>query len=769
MIFSKIGVRQFSLFAIGVIMFSCQSTKYVPEGSFLLNRIEIENPTKDISTQELKSYIRQKENLRILGFWKFHLGLYNLSGKDSTKGFNKWLRKIGEEPIIYDDYLAQLSTSQLNTFLQNKGYFRSVVKDSAIRTSPKKVKVSYQITLSNRYYINKVGYLIEDDSLRAIIESDTARSLLKSGRPFDSNVHDQERERITDRLQNNGYYAFSKEYIYFVADSSIGNYHVNDSLILKKALDNDTLGVNFETVHSRFKYRKVYYYVDSDVQKVMDAEKAVKYDTLEYAKCYFLFQHKIEVHPTVIYNSSHIIPGDVYNAGNVEKTQLLLSSLPSFKYVNISFREVADSSNGLFRYLDAYIQMVPASKQAFTVEVEGTNSSGNFGVAGNIKFQNRNLLRGAEVFNLGLRSSIEREFIRNTKDKFNTFEIGTDAGLEFPKFLVPYQIESFRKRYNPKTTIDVAYNYQRRPDYTRTIASIRFGYNWKPTRFVTHYLFPTDLNLVRLPYINPDFWDDIDSTFLKYSYEDHFILNSAYSLVFNNQLRPNQKEFTYGRFNFELGGNILNAIVPLWQDYNAETGYEIFGIRFAQYVKSDIDLRYHQAINNVSSIAYRFFTGVGYPYGNLKVLPFEKRYFTGGANGIRAWPVRGLGPGTYSDPTTTYYNQTADIKLEMNAEYRFKLFWILEGAMYFDAGNIWCIRPEGSVDGGMFKWNTFYKQIALGSGAGIRFDFDYFLIRIDSGIKVIDPTITDGGKWVLVNESLKWKNIAFNFAVGYPF
>lgn len=732
-----------------------------------MNRIEIKNTTKDLSKQEVKSFVRQKENIRILGFWRFHLGLYNLSGRDTSKWVNRVFRKLGEEPVVFDEDASKISVNQLNVLLQNKGYLRGYVKDAIIQVAPKKVKVRYDIFPSERYKINHVQYKVEDDSLKELIESDSLKTLLKRGRPFESELHDRERIRIANKLKNRGYYLFSKEYVYYIADSTIGNQLVNDTLVVKKALVSDSLGNSMEVSHRKYKYRNVYYIFKDITSSVNERGGEEPFDTLKYSDSFFLYRNKIGVHPAVIYNSSYILPGELYSKNNVDKTQMLLSSLNILRYVDIKFEVVDDTLHDIGS-LDVYIQLLPSTQQSFTIEVEGTNASGNLGAASNLKYQHRNLLKGAEVFDFNLRGSAERELTRGGDDELNTFEIGADGGIVFPKFLIPVSIEGFRKRYNPKTSIKVAYNYQERPDYTRTIASLRFGYNWRPTRYVTHYLSLSDMNYVSLPYIDPVFWDFIDSTFLRNSYEDHFILNSSYSLIFNNQLIPNQKNYFYGRFNIELAGNLLNGVSSLWKNKNDSIeSYKIFGVPFAQYVKADIDLRYHYSSNNINSFAYRIFAGVGYPYGNLEVLPFEKRYFTGGANGIRAWPVRGLGPGSYQEKSLSYYNQTADIKLELNAEYRFKLFWLLEGAIFADAGNVWNIR--GSVDDGLFQWKSFYKQIAVGVGTGLRVDFSYFLFRLDMGVKARDPSRKPGDRWMLGKYRTRWDDIAFNIAIGYPF
>lgn len=746
----------------------CRTTRYVPEGERLLTKVKINLPTRDIANVDLKSYVRQRENLKILGFWRAHLGIYNLSGADTSKGFNLLLRRIGEEPVLYNDELTKVSRDQLLRLMQTKGYFLASVEDTAITSGRKKVKVVYNIHPSKRYRINDIGYRIDDDSVRAFVLADTTRSLIRRGRPFETLAHDEERERIASRVRNEGYYGFSKDNIYFSVDSALGHYAVNDSLILKRP---QSTGADDALRHHRkYYYRNVYYIISENPQRaiVEAGSQPVVYDTLEYNGNHFLFVKNIDVHPTVLVNSSYITPGEKYSAMLAERTQMLLSGLSYFRYVDIRFKDVSDPSSdqGL---LDCFIQLIPAKKQVFTVELEGTNSSGNLGAGGNLRYQHRNLWRGAEVLDVSFRVSKERQFVRGTSDEFNTSEYGVETGIELPKFWIPFNIEGFRKRFNPKTAIKIAYNYQHRPDYTRTIANLRFGYVWRSSRFITHSLYPAEFNLVWLPYVNTDFWNYIQNTFLRYSYEDHFILNSSYSLQFNNQTRTRQTEYLFGRLNVEGAGNMLRNVVTLWESPNEQGVYRVWDIQFAQYIKGDVDLRYHHAVNRVNTFAYRLFAGVGYPYGNSSVLPFEKRYFSGGANSIRAWPVRGLGPGTYVDTVSTFYNQTADIKLELNAEYRFKMFWVLEGALFADAGNIWNIRSDASLEGGLFLFDQFYKQIALGVGAGLRLDFNYFLFRFDAGVKARDPIQPSGQRWVLTNHPMQWSDVTFNFAIGYPF
>ncbi len=751
----------------------CSTTKYVPKGERLLAKVEIKNLTRDVSRDDLKSYLRQQENLSILGFWKFHLGIYNLSGQNDEKGFNKWLRRIGEAPVIYDSTLVERSVEQMGVFLKNRGYFLAEVTDTVTYPTRKKAKVSYIIHPGVRYHLNDVYYRIEDDSLRDIVLKDTTSSQMRRGRGFTTDMHNLERDRITEKLKNMGYYGFSKEYIYFIADSSRGNYSINDTLVLIRPSQSSGVA-DPDDYHRRYVIRDVQFQVGEDPQELAFIDESTNYrvDTIYYQGFTIVSEGSMRFRPEVLTNSNYINPGELYKAELVERTKLLLSNLRLFKYINIQFKELENIVDADGRkLLDCIIHVVPGKYQSYAVEIEGINSSGNLGAAGNFKYQHKNLFNGAEFFTLSTRMSRQNQFVlrKGNAEQFNTMELGGEASIVLPKFLLPVKIEKFRQKYNPRTTIAFAYNYQRRPDYTRTIANARMGYSWRSSRFVTHSLYPIDFNLVNIPNVDSTFKKSIEDTFLEYSYEDHLILNMNYTLLYNQQVLGQNRDFWYVKYNLESAGNLIDLMAPVWSKPSKEGFYELFGIRYAQYVKSDIDIRYHQRLNRVSSLTYRFFGGIGIPYGNLNVLPFEKRYFSGGANSVRAWPVRGLGPGSFKEENLSYYNQTADIKLEFNAEYRFKLFWVLEGAFFIDAGNIWGIRPGVSLPGGSFKLDEFYKQFAIGTGFGTRFDFKYFIFRIDTGLKLHDPSAERGKRWIPGSRPYTWDDVAFNFAIGYPF
>ncbi len=765
MIRKSLSIYLFILF-VGFIT-GCRTTKYVPEGEYLLKKVSIKNKSDLVSKEELRPYIRQRTNDKIFWVFNFHLGLYNLSGENQEHWWNRWLRDIGEAPVLFQSKYVDQSSIQIKQSLVNKGFFQAIVTDTVIYYPTKrKVKVRYNIYPGEQYKILDVKYKIEDDSIRKLVLPDSVNCLLKPNVAFSSSIHNAERERITNLLRRNGYYAFSKEYIWFLSDSLYGNYQIADSLMLKKEILKTSAGLDSLALHSRYKINSVVYNLNY-IPLITANSEPYRVDTLHLNNNIILYNKEPYIRPSVLLFSSQIDSGDVYDYMKVQRSQNMLSSLRTFNLVNINFKETGKRDSAGYKLLDCNIAMARAKAQFYSVGVEGTNSSGNFGIGTKFKYQHKNIFKGAELFTFNARVAGQRQFTRS-HDPFNTLEIGADMGIEFPKFLVPVKIENFRRRYNPKTTLNVSYNYQKRPDYIRTLGNTQVSYNWRSSRYVTQILTPISFNYVKIPYVDPTFWAQIDSSLLRYSYEDHLILNAAYAYVFSQQKPGVRENFWYFRGALEEAGNILNATKIF--TYTSSDGYKtLFNVRYAQYIKGEVDLHYTFFAGKINSIAYRCFLGVAYPYGNMEVLPFEKQYFSGGANGIRGWPVRGIGPGAHKTNSTEIFNQMGDMKLEMNAEYRFKLFWVLEGAVFVDAGNIWTTRQRAEVPEGQFDINTFYNQIAVGTGAGLRMDFNYFLLRLDLGIQALDPSREEGDRWTLGRYPLSTDRMAFNFAIGYPF
>lgn len=768
-----LSVKPFIFFVGVLFLASCSSTRFVPEGKYLLNRISVKVDDNKLKREELKTHIKQKENLRILGVFKFHLWVYNLS---SAKKENDWLKRIGEAPVLYDEFQTTRSRTQLLIFLKNKGYYNADVIDTVIiGNNKKKLSLIYDIRAGQPYRINKYFYSIKDPNLSNVLLSDSVNRLIKTNDVFDLDVLNAERKRLSQFLKNRGYFNFTEECISFQADTSFFNFRVNLTLNVDDAhLKNDEREI---VEHQKYKIRNYLINPSYKPAGLSGSQSVQSFDTLVNKDYIFIYQGKLKYKPEVFYNLNRLKDSTYYSLQNAEKTYRALNRLKQFSLINIGFTETYLLDQDSVPLLDCSMHLSPLPRQNISAEVEGTNSSGNLGVAGNLNFQHRNVFAGAEVFDFQLRVASERQQISDSI--YNTQEYGFESNLTIPKFLSFIKAKHLFTFQIPETKFTIGYNYQNRPDYTRTISNLKFGYNWKSTNYRFHTLNVVDLNYVHLYNQNTAFINSIKDLYIKSSFTDHLISASNYSWMYNTQNVNKREDYKYYKFNIESAGNllslysrliskdktsVLDSVTNLTSSY-----YQILNTRFAQYIKGDFEYRYGHVIDKLSSIVGRAFIGVGVPFGNFNVLPFEKKYFTGGANGIRAWQVRSLGPGSYKAPSDIYPNQSSDIKLESNLEYRFNLFWIMEGALFLDAGNVWAINYKDNREGSVFKIDGFYKQIAVGSGFGVRFDFTYFLFRLDLGMKMRDPSLPSGKRFIPGNYPITGDHFNLSFAIGYPF
>ncbi len=764
----------FLLLAIISVIYSCNPTKYVPEGETLLENNHLEVSREGLKKTDLAQYIKQKPNKRIFGA-RFYLGLYNLSNINKQKWPHSWLRRIGEEPVIYDPLSTEVSKNNLQSYVASKGYFDSKVTDT-VKIARKKSEVFYDINLKAPYTVRNLYYDIEDTTIKKLFDSDSANCLIERGKPYDVDVLQAERSRLERFIRDRGFYSFSGDYIYFNVDSTIGKRQVNIYYGIRKYTNIDQYSRITYVSFSTYKIRNIYIYPDFVPKEMLEEGDSYlkSMDTVNYKGYYFISKKGTQaIKYDYIIQSLYLKPGSIYSATNTERTQNHLLTLKAYRLVNISFNEVKaqEGSPGSELLLDGNIQLTLLSQQSFNIEVEGTNSAGNLGGALNLVYQHKNLFHGAEILNVKLKGAFEAVTQENTQLR-STREYGFETSLRLPRFLFPFVgNDKFVKNYSPSTSIIAAFDYQNMPLYTRTIANATFGYSWSGHKYRTHIVNPIQLNLVRLLSIDSTFLATINSSsYLAYSYRNVMILEGNYSFIFNNQKIQKSKDYWFLRVNAEASGNLLSVFSRVVGISRVNGSYNVFGQPFAQYIRSDVDFRYNVIVNDVSSIVYRGFFGIGIPYGNSKAIPFEKQYFGGGANDIRAWQVRTLGPGSYKSNSTGFINQTAEIKLEGNAEYRFKLFWILESALFLDAGNIWTIRYDDSRQGSVFKFDKFYKDIAVGTGTGFRFDFKFVIGRVDFGMKLRDPSISSGPKWIIMSRSYSLRDdFTVVLGIGYPF
>jgi outer membrane protein assembly factor BamA len=776
---NKYSLRFFLPFLFFVLIISsCNPTKYVPEGETLLNDNHVIINKEGVKKSDLVPYMKQSPNKRIFGT-RFHLGLYNLSNINKQKWPHKWLREIGEEPAVFDLSATARTKDQIKSYVASKGYFDGQVMET-IETANRKTDVFYNIDLLPAYTIRNLHYEIADSNIQKLCFFDSMNCVIERGKPYDVGKLQAERSRFERFIKDHGYYGFSSDYINFRVDSTVGNRQVDIFYSVKNFTKIDAYSRTSIVPHSIYRVKNIYIYPDFVPKDALEKGEAYlnSLDTIEYKGYYFITEKgKPEIKYDLILYALYLKPGFTFNVTNTEQTQAHLLTLKVYRLANIYYTDskVPEGRQGSEMMLDCNIQLTLLSKQSYKVELEGTNSAGNFGGALNLIYQNKNLLHGAELFSLKLKGAYEA-LAQQNRDLRSTQEYGVETSLRFPKFLVPFlEKESFIKKYNPSTTLLAAYNFQKMPFYTRTMANATFGYNWRAGEYQQHIINPVQFNVVKLFSIDSAFAAQIQSSsYLAYSYEDVLILGGSYSYIFNNQKIQKSKDYWFLRVNAETSGNMLGAVKKLTGAEKTKGSYNVFGQPFAQYFRTDFDIRYNYILNNVSSIVYRGFFGIGIPYGNSKAIPFEKQYFGGGANGIRAWQVRSLGPGSYNPgDSIRFLNQTADIKLELNAEYRFKLFWILEGALFLDAGNIWAYNNDIARPGAQFELKKFYKDIAVGTGVGFRFDFKFVIGRVDLGMKLRDPLLTDGSKWIIVRRPYDFRNhlddFTIVFGIGYPF
>lgn len=760
-----------------LVVVSCSSTKHVPEGKLLLDKTKInildKQNGKEVSSQELVNYLRQAENHKVLGGFKMQLAIYNLSGKDSTKWFNRWIQRVGSPPVIYDSTLTMASVNQLQRALINKGFLKSEVS-SEVKLLPekKKAQVTYNITLNEPYTIRSIKYDINNDSLRNIILSDTTDFPIKTQSLLDHNKLDAERELIVQRMRNNGYYAFNKNYITFVADTAADSREVDLTMTLSDAIQ-ELPRIPHTDTHRQFYIRNVVFVTNYDAVTMQNGFYG---DTVTYNGITMLYGDDKYISKEILYESCFIRPSQLYNANDVDRTYKALGRLGILKFINIEMRPFMDVRGDL--WVDAYILLNRDKSQTISFSLEGTNSEGDLGFGIGADYQHRNIFKGSEVLNVKFKASYESlsgDLSGLINDNYS--EYSGDVGITFPKFKMPFLRESFKRRIQASTEFMTSFNYQERPEYTRIIAGAGWKYIWSERNNQMRHTFNLiDISYVYLPKSKINFLDSIKNPLLRYSYENHLIMRMGYTFYKTNKRIVNplttvfQNNIYTIRASAETAGNLLYGISHMiGQKREADDSYKVFGTRYSQYVKLDGDFALTHYFNQRSSVALHAGFGIAIPYGNSTVLPFEKRFYSGGANSVRGWGVRTLGPGSFDGKKSqnSFIYQCGDIRLDLNIEYRCKLFWVLELGAFIDCGNIWTIREYENQPGGVFKLNKFYEQLALSYGLGLRMDFTYFLMRFDLGMKAHNPA-SGQEHWPLTSPKFK-RDAEFHFSIGYPF
>ncbi|MFR0919214.1 MAG: BamA/TamA family outer membrane protein [Bacteroides fragilis] len=769
----KKGILYTILLYLALSLASCSATKFVPDGSYLLDEVKIHTDNKEIKPSDMRLYVRQNPNSKWFSTIKTQLYVYNWSGRDSTKWFNRFLRKIGDAPVIYNESDAIRSQEEIAKAVQNLGYMGASVKRTT-KTKKKKLKLFYEITSGKPYIVHTLKYDISDKKIAEYLRNDSTQSMLREGMLFDVNVLDAERQRITDYLLCNGYYKFNKDYITYTADTARNTHQVDLTLHL---LPYKTYVGDTPKEHFQYKINKINFITDYDVLQSSALSSIEINDSLHYNGFPIYYKDKLYLRPKVLVDNLRFASGDLYDERNVQKTYTYFGRLSALKYTNIRFFE---TQNGDSTQLNCYVMLTKSKHKSISFELEGTNSAGDLGAAASVSFQHRNLFRGSETFMVKFRGAYEAiSGLQPGYKNHNYTEYGVETSINFPNFLFPFLTSDFKRRIKATTEFGLQYNYQLRPEFSRTIASASWSYKWMQKQKIQHRIDLLDISYLYLPWISSQFQEDYinkdkDNYILKYNYENRLIVrmgynysyNSAGGALVNNTITTNSYSIRAG---FESAGNILYGISKMINMRKNKDGeYAILGIPYAQYLKGDFDFAKNIIIDHRNSLAFHAGIGIAVPYGNAKVVPFEKRYFSGGANSVRGWSVRNLGPGSFAGDGN-FMNQSGDIKLDASIEYRTRLFWKFRGAAFIDAGNIWTIREYENQPGGVFEFDKFYKQIAVAYGLGLRLDLDFFVLRFDGGMKAINPKYKKAKERYPIIHPRFSRDFAFHFAVGYPF
>ena len=704
-------------FSILLLTTACSTGKYVQEGEYILDKVAVVSDQSDYNAAPLSQYVRQKEKPKLFSLFR-----------------NPFSRK----PVIYDTLQARQSCQDLMTAMQNEGYMNAGVS-LYTETKGKKLKATYLLHPGQPFLIGKVNYDIQDEGIQQLLHLDQpANQQIKPGMRFTVETLDNERKRIAGLLSDNGYFRFNKDFIHFTADTIMGRKDIALTLQLRKYKPNNN---SPEVDHTRYLIRDVLFQSnDSD---------------------------RIHLRKQVLLNATAIKEGRPYDASALQRTYNNFARLQAVKYTNIKFTEVPDTN-----LLDCHIQISTNKPSTISFQPEGTNTAGDLGAAASITYTNRNLFHGSEQLSIEFRGAYEAITGLEGYQDQNYTEFSVETKLVFPRFLAPFLSKSFRRRQTASSEWAISWDFQNRPEFHRRVFSSAWRYRWSEPKHHLNYRFDLlDLNYVYMPWISStfkrDYLDNAENrnAILRYNYEDIFIMKTGFTVSYTDGVDA-------VRANFESAGNLLNGVSKGFGfKTNSQGQHTLFNIAYAQYVKFDFDYTHLFQFDKRNALALHAGLGVAYPYGNSTVLPFEKRYFSGGANSVRGWSVRELGPGKFkgTDGRIDFINQTGDVKLDLNAEYRSSLFWKLQGALFIDAGNIWTLRNYAEQPGGQFKFTEFYKQIAASYGMGLRLNFDYFILRFDVGMKAINPAYeSEKEHWSIFHPKLS-RDFDFHFAVGLPF
>ena len=774
-----------------LILFSlsaCFHTNKVEQrGGHLLVKNTIKNRNSYLPSDELEGFIQQNAIPgRLAPYFRPGVFFYEKSLKGKETKFKLFQRKaLGKKPVVLDTVLAVITTEKLGIYLKNKGFYHSKVTKE-IKYKRNTARVIYHITSGEPCIVDKFAYMVPDTVMLSFIMADAENGKLRKGMIYDTYFLDDERDRIANMLRNNSYFNFSLSDIFYVVDTANNGYSASVELHTKKikALipgSNDSIG---KIQHPRFYINNIYIAPNAGITSINE-----QYDTIAYTyhqskadsigkTLYILHNNNVSLKPSFLASCLKFAPGDPYNqlATNQTYKKFINQSIIGNANINMVVHNPDTLSQLDKQWVDCNIRLSRNKLYAFNVGSEGTNSAGRFGMGINTSIQNRNLFRGAEVISLKLRTSAEIQGSLNYSSLdpekyffiFNTLEGGAEMSIDFPRILFPYRSNYNLNSHQGLTSVSAGAGFEFRPEYKRNITTSAWSYKWNQGERIKHILTPVELNYVNIA-TSEAFQlhlDTLTDPLYKSQYTDHLLTMIRYSFIFSNIGITKFNNQFFLRLNAETSGNIPYMVDNI--SNNPVTGegyYERFGVRYSQYLRFDADYRKYWKLKFNNTLVFRMVGGIALPYGNSASIPFEKSFWLGGANDMRGWRLRSLGPGAYK-ASKENYDKTGDILIQASVEQRFPIYSFLLGSLFIDAGNVWLRKKSEDFPDGEFKLNTFYKQIAMDAGIGFRFDFSFFIFRIDAAVPFYNPALDD--KW-FNTQDFRFDNAIWNFGIGYPF
>ena len=769
-----------------VALTSCHPARRVEKrGGYLLVKNSIKTDNSYLPNDEIEGFIQQTAMPgRLNSFFRPGIWFYEKSAKGKQNGFKKFInRAFGKKPVILDTNLALGSVGNLQKYLKNKGFFHAQVSKTVIYRRIT-AKVNYSIHSGPPCIVTKFGYSIADSVMKDYILTDAANGKLREDMIFDTYVLDDERERIAKNLRNNSYYNFSLSDIYYLTDTTGLTADVEMHIKKLKIRQPGSADSIIEIQHPRYYIRDIYITSETDNLK---SGFINDYDTIYYS--YFLnkndsvpkqikilYKEKPLLKPSFLASALQFSTGQPYSqlATNQTYKKFITQSIIRSANIGMSIVNSGKIDPKEKQWLDCNLRITRNLLNTISLGTEGTNTGGRLGMGVNSIYQNRNIFRGAEVFSIKIRTSAELQAnINNDLSEklfliFNTLEAGAEASIDFPRMLLPFRVQFKNQAKQARTNLSVGAAFEYRPEYKRNITTSAFSYNWQVNDKVKHIFTPLEINFVNITKSDTfqNYLNSLTDPQFKTQYTNHLLTMIRYSYLNTNIATSQGNRQYFLKANIETSGNVPFIYDKLTSRITSDEGYyEHFGIRYSQFVRFDVDFRRYWKLRTSNSIILRVMAGYAKAYGNTDVVPFEKSFWLGGANDMRGWRLRSLGPGEYK-ASDKLYDQAGDIMLQSSIEHRFPIYNFLLGCIFVDAGNIWLSEKSSDFEGGEFKFDTFAKQIAMDVGFGLRFDFSFFVFRLDWALPFHNPARNDS--WFNPDD-FKIKKAVWNFGIGYPF